>query len=877
MRQHRVSEVKSAVARPGPVGPDRLQRYGLVIILGVFIILGLLYDFTVPFFEKPDELKHFAVLQFIQRQGQLPVVQEGVYEPWDQEGTQPPLYHVLAAMGAAWLDLSNFQEPPRNPHYVDERSFVWRERGNNNLYLHAPGESWSTTPVFIAARLARWLSLLAGSGTIILTYYLARIVFVDNAASVSSPMKPGSIAAAASFDTAAPTQDTAAPTQDAAAPQTGKSEDKRLTTNSLFTASSAHTLPLLAAALVAFIPQFLHVSTAITNDSLSVTVAAAALVLLALILKRGASTRYAIYLGFILGLGALAKLSLLYLGPLTGLVLLIDFYRRRSLRRLLKYGLIIGGLALALAGWWYWRNWQLYGDPLALKAHLLYRGGPLDPRPGLAQLWQSEMTGLELSFWAAFGAGQILLEAWLYEILRWVKYLILAGLVIGLWRSTYYQLSIINDQLSSKPQSVYDTLRATRQALRTIQPLHHSSFIILTLLLLWTLTIFVALLRWMQITPASWGRLLYPALPALDVLAAWSLAQFQPAPRPRFESNPARYALRTRHYILRASTCLPWLLLLFLFSLALISPFRYIRAAYARTPLIAEADIPLAEINQLDLFYGPEALHLVGYRIEKEHVRPGEWLPVTLYWQATQPLAKNYSAFAHLLDIQGNVIGQANSYPDGGRWPTSLLPPGKALADTHYILVSPQAKAPQISRLAIGIFEFEEPARAAKPALNRAGERVEPIVEGVPIWPEQWPELKPARPLEATFGRQIKLIGYDPIDEKQVRPGSRIPITFYWETVASPGRNLNLFIHLVEPASQTQAAGFDGPPDYPTRFWQPGQTIIDARTLAFPGDLPPGEYELRIGWYSLDDFARLPLAGEGEAGDAVVLFSLVVE
>ncbi len=80
-------------------------------------------------------------------------------------------------------------------------------------------------------------------------------------------------------------------------------------------------------------------------------------------------------LGMVLGLGALTKLSLLYLGPLTGLVLLYDFYCRRSLRQLLHFSLIIGGIVLLLAGWWYWRNWRLYGDFSALNAHLLYRGG----------------------------------------------------------------------------------------------------------------------------------------------------------------------------------------------------------------------------------------------------------------------------------------------------------------------------------------------------------------------------------------------------------------------------------------------------------------------------------------------------------------------
>lgn len=146
----------------------------------------------------------------------------------------------------------------------------------------------------------------------------------------------------------------------------------------------------------------------------------------------------------------------------------------------------------------------------------------------------------------------------------------------------------------------------------------------------------------------------------------------------------------------------------------------------------------------------------------------------------------------------------------------------------------------------------------------------------VPVLPHKWPELNPARTLEANFGGQIKLIGFDPINQK-VEPGANVPLTLYWETLDPPGQNLNLFVHLIDPTTQTQLAGFDAPPRYPTAFWQPGNTIIDSRLLSLPADLPPGNYELHIGWYNLNDFARLLLLRENESGDAVRLFAVSVE
>ncbi len=769
------------------------EQLPLILILLAFIGLGFLYDVNVPLFEKPDELKHFAMIQFIHTQWQLPTVKVGVYQLWDQEGTQPPLYHLLVAALTTPLDLSNFTEPPRNPHYADDRSFLWRERGNNNLYLH-PDEMRRTDPISLAARLARWLSLLAGLTTIVLTYLLAQLVYVG--------------------------QTSVCPAQ---------SENRNY-------------LPVLTAAFVAFIPQFIHVSTAISNDGLSAILATAALVILALVIKHGNSPRYAIALGVILGLAAITKLSLLYLLPLTLFVYLFDFRMAISPPRnlaisqsrnlALRLSLIPPILFILIAGWWYWRNWQLYGDFSALSAHLLYRGGPLNPTPTLAQLWQTELTGLEISFWAAFGAGQILLEPTLYTALRWVRYLASFGLIIGILRGKRFSHCL--------PSPLEGEGSGVRVG-------------ILILLISWVLIIFIALLRWMQITPASWGRLLYPALPAIGILVVWGLAMVG--------QLIAQIFIRHAKIVAYSPLILPTLLVIGLFTLSLISPFRYLQPAYAKTPLIAETAIPADGLQPLNLIYD-DTLRLIGYHVGKSTVQTGEWLPVTLYWQLLRPTDKNYSAFVHLL-ANGTVIGQANSYPDGGKWPTSMLQTGQLLPDTHYIFISPETPAPAVIRLAMGIFEFTDPQRTAKIAVNKDNQTVEPIFGNIPLTPLHWPKLSPSHLLQANFADQIKLVGYD-FPAQAIKKGEAVSLTLYWETLTPPTKNLNLFIHLIDNRTQSQVAGFDGPPNYPTAFWQTGNSLIDSRSLTMPADVPDGNYRLLIGWYDLNTFARLPLQSSGD-------------
>jgi hypothetical protein len=126
-----------------------------------------------------------------------------------------------------------------------------------------------------------------------------------------------------------------------------------------------------------------------------------------------------------------------------------------------------------------------------------------------------------------------LLEPGLYTALVGLKYLALAGMAIGAGRLFW--------QRAAGPGAS-------------------------TLLLLagWTLLIFGALLRWMQITPASWGRLLYPALPAMGVLAAWGLAQFA--------GLGTRFPAARRWLVV-----IPWLATIALFLLAAAAPFPSLR------------------------------------------------------------------------------------------------------------------------------------------------------------------------------------------------------------------------------------------------------------------------------------------------------------
>jgi hypothetical protein len=128
----------------------------------------------------------------------------------------------------------------------------------------------------------------------------------------------------------------------------------------------------LAALLVACLPMFSFLHGVLNSDVLATTLAAAVLLQLtgALPAER-IPMRTAAALGALLGMALLTKLTTLFLLPLTALVFAVVWWRRRGQDggTVLRAALLTLLVMLAVSGWWFVRNAQLYGDPLALSVH----------------------------------------------------------------------------------------------------------------------------------------------------------------------------------------------------------------------------------------------------------------------------------------------------------------------------------------------------------------------------------------------------------------------------------------------------------------------------------------------------------------------------
>ena len=355
----------------------------------------------------------------------LPVQDPARKQMWEQEGGQPPLYYAVAAASTFWIDTSDLETRLwRNPY---ARIGIPLAYGNKNLIVHTAAESFPWRDTTLAVHIVRFLSLLFSAGTVALTFFIARELVPD-----LSPFPDY--------------------------------------------------LPLIAAAFVAFNPMFLFISASVNNDSLATLLATVALWFCVRLACRGARNSQFLELGVVIGFAALTKSSNLALVGLALIVIAWLAYRSHDWRLLFRGSALVVIPVLLIAGWWYARNFVLYGDPLAFNVWLKIAGGR-PPQTLLGLL--DEFQGFRISFWGNFGGVNVIAPDFVYLILDAITILASIGLVIGLLRRELPRLLWIPT--------------------------------------LWLALVFIALIRWTLLTYASQGRLIFPAIASVGILLAFGL------------------------------------------------------------------------------------------------------------------------------------------------------------------------------------------------------------------------------------------------------------------------------------------------------------------------------------------------------------------
>lgn len=106
--------------------------------------------------------------------------------------------------------------------------------------------------------------------------------------------------------------------------------------------------------------------------------------------------------------------------------------------------------------------------------------------------------------------------------------------------------------------------------------------------------------------------------------------------------------------------------------------------------------------SQTNAQFGDHIL-LLGYDLENHHGRAGGELQLTLYWQALANPPENYTVFNHLVDRQGQMLGQFDGPPSGEAWLTATWWPGEVVIDRRVIPIRLEAGTAEAD-LVVGLY-----------------------------------------------------------------------------------------------------------------------------------------------------------------------------
>jgi 4-amino-4-deoxy-L-arabinose transferase-like glycosyltransferase len=718
-----------------------IERPLLIAILILFALLSTGYSLIVPPFEASDELWHYPMVRYIADNGSLPVQDPRNVGPWRQEGSQPPLYYAVAALATFWIDTSDMAEVRHLNPQVDNG--IATPDGNVNLVVHRPmREAFPWQGTVLAIHIIRLLSVLMSTTGVLLTYLVVREVL---------PEQPA--------------------------------------------------VALGATAIHAFTPMVVFIAGSVNNDNLVVPLSSLALlILLRLLRRRGGTLRQSarryLLLGVILGLAALTKASSLALTLLTALVVTVRAARRRCTAREGRAAVeawqefAVGALAtllplLAITGWWYVRNLQLYGDPTGLNAFIEILG-KRDVPADLGQLWR-ERYSFMAGYWGNFGGLNVPMAPWVYTALN--VSVIVAGLGLA--------VTLLQSRMWNLPFAVC---------------------------LLWALGVFVPWVQWARVTWSSQGRLIFAALPVWSMLLALGLGGWLPH--------------RWRRWVLSTFA-------LFLLGLSVAAPFVWIRPAYALPKRLSDAQVA-AIPHRLDVDFG-DAMRLLGYDVAPQATKPGGKVAVTLYWEAIGPTEEDYTVFVHLLGAQERLVAQRDTFPALGLLSTTWLEPGFRWADRYVLPLPATAYAPDEAQIEVGLFNARTGERLAvvdshgKPSGDniRFGQvEIEAQAGAVPnplsvnFGDRMLLTGYDLTGLAARPGETITLtLHWEALHSME-----------HNYTVSA-----QLVDPAQRKAAQQDGWPLDG--NAPTAGWDRGQTVVDAIPLTVFADAPPGPYSVRIAVY----------------------------
>ena len=570
----------------------------------------------------------------------------------------------------------------------------------------------------------------------------------------------------------------------------------------------------------------------ISNDAWSAATAALVLAVAVDVVMARRSPLAWLWVGIATGLAALTKYSTLAVALPLGILFLLAWQQRgwRNWRSALAaLGYAAAGFVV-VAGWWFVRNWLLYGEivPLDRMAEVLPT-----MRRATPYTWQhtfEHIPWLIASFWGVFVA--IIAPPFYLDATRWFMLIGFAGLAFGLILAAIY-------------------LRRTRSRPSL------EGLIVYLVLLPWLAAVAGMVLYWTRtVEYGEQGRLAHVGASAFGVVMVAGWQAWLPV-----DWLPKLRSWRVALHVLLAAAALAAALALLPFlhdNFGLPPAVRVTvdQPAGAQPATGQPATGPVTPDRPLAASFDG-GMRLLGVDFPAgAALEPGKPLPLTLYFTTGAPILEDYTLFLHVADAGDRLLYQFDGVPVQGRHPTRQWIAGQVFADTHTITVDELAED-GLATLSLGFYPIADPAtRVAAYDANAQpiGDRL--VLASLRLHSHPaLPQPAPTHPVGAWQNGIVLREAQLTTDAQGLPTG----IAITWTPTATIQNDYTTFVQLLD-ADNNILAQVDSRPqggDYPTSTWRAGDVIAD--TLTWQGTAS-GWDRVIVGLYGRDG-VRLPLVG----------------
>jgi 4-amino-4-deoxy-L-arabinose transferase-like glycosyltransferase len=243
-------------------------------------------------------------------------------------------------------------------------------------------------------------------------------------------------------------------------------------------------------------------------------------------------------------------------------------------------------------------------------------------------------------------------------------------------------------------------------------------------------------------------------------------------------------------------------------------------------------------------------LALVGGVLLKDRVTLDSGLQFRVRWQATGTPQTDYAPFIHLLDEMGHLrtSGRGDELlVDGRFWPTSLWTSGDGV-ELDYGLGFPSGLPPGRYWITVGLADTSTdgwvPVVDAQGEIKGTTARVLPVdIQPADRLPDP-NSLKLPRAANATWGQQIKLLGYD--YPSQSRVGRTIFVELGWLGQEAIEGDYALRLSLAATDGETVHEQTFPLSRYSTSRWRAGELIHEIYDLTLPSELEDSSYTVEV-------------------------------